>query len=268
MLMTSEALTQFPLLTSPWIVIGVGLCAALLVILADWRLSLLAFAAQSVLLALLSTRLLPIEWAVLRMLVGGLIAVIWFISARRVRWGQRQAPARWWLLRRGRGERWPLLSTVTLLRLLAVVLAGLVFFRLQERFILPVLPSDLVLACTWLWLMGFLAMGLSDEPLRAGLGLLTITAGFQLLYATLEPTALVIGLLGSLDLLLGLAVAYLMVAHGVAGRPRLAQQLGILPETLLSAAKRNERKASIFPLLPLFRWPRQPEGDVAEEVEK
>ncbi len=240
MLTTSQALTQFPLLTSPWIVVGAGLCAALIVVLADWRLALLAFAAQSVLLTMLSTRLLPFEWAVLRMLLGGLIGVLWFISARRVRWGQRQEPGRWWLLRRGRGERWPLLSTVTLLRLLAVVLAGLVFFRLQERLILPVLPSDLGLACVWLWLMGFLAMGLSDEPLRAGLGLLTITAGFQLLYAALEPTALAIGLLGSLDLLLGLAVAYLIVARGVAGRPGMAQQLG-MPPLEESAAEEVEK---------------------------
>ncbi|MBC8448943.1 MAG: hypothetical protein H8D78_14450 [Chloroflexi bacterium] len=221
--------SQIPLLTGPWIVAGAGLCAALIVVLADWRLSLLAFAAQAVLLTLLSRRLLPFQWAALRMLVGGLVAVLWFISARWVRWGERQEPARWWLLRRGRGERWPLLSTVTLLRLLAVGLAGLVFFRLPGRLTLPVLPSDLALACTWLWLMGFLALALSDEPLRAGLGLITISAGFQLFYAALEPTARAVGLLGSLDLLLGLAIAYLMVARGVAGRPRLARRLGLPP---------------------------------------
>jgi hypothetical protein len=109
-----------------------------------------------------------------------------------------------------------------LLRLLAVLLVGLVFYRLQGRLTLPALPTDLALATTWLWLMGFLAMALSDEPLRAGLGLLTMTSGFQLLYAALEPTPIAIGLLGSLDLLLGLAISYLVVAHGVAGRPRLA----------------------------------------------
>jgi len=241
------------LLTGPWVVVGMGLCAALIVILADWRLSLLAFAVQAVLLTALSTRLLPFPWAALRMLVGGLVAVLWFISARWVRWGhlrrgegetgrggdgERGRPRlslspcllvplsprlRW------RGERWPLLSTVTLLRLLAVGLAGLVFFRLQGRLRLPVLPSDLALASSWLWLMGFLALALSDEPLRAGLGLLTLSAGFQLFYVALEPSATAIGLLGSLDLLLGLAIAYLMVARGVAGRPRLARRLGLPP---------------------------------------
>jgi len=255
----SELVTRLDFLTGPWGVVGVGLCAALIVVLADWRVTLFAFASLSVLLTLLSTRLLPLEWAVARMLVGGLVALLWFMSARRVRWGHRRrgdketgrqgisnfefrisnspclplplsprhplSPSR---LKR-RGERWPLLSTVTLLRLLTVCLAVPVFFHLHGRLALPELPSDLALVCAWLWMMGFLALALSDEPLRAGLGLLTMSAGFQLFYAALEPNTIAIGVLGSLDLLLGLAVAYLMVAHGMAGRPHLARRWGLQP---------------------------------------
>jgi len=252
----SEGIVQPRFLTGPWVVVGVGLCAALIVILADWRVTVLAFAAQSVLLAMLTTRLLPFEWAMLRMLVGGLVALLWFMSARRVRWGHhlrqlrqregemgrqgdlqfaglesyRRSPRLLVSLSprlRRRGERWPSLSTGTLLRLLATCLVILIFFRLEGRVTLPALPSDLSLVCAWLWLMGFLAMALSDEPLRTGLGLLTMSAGFQLLYAALEPSSIAVGLLGSLDLLLGLAVAYLMVAYGVAGRPRLVRGLGM-----------------------------------------
>jgi hypothetical protein len=224
-----ETLSQLVSSAGPWIVFGAGLCAALIVIVADWRVGLLSLAVQSVLLALLTTRLLPMGWALLRMLVGGLIALLWYISARQVRWGERQEPARWWLLRRGSGQRWPLLSTGIVLRLLAVVLVGLVFYRLQGRLTLPALPSDLALACTWLWLMGLLAMSLSDEPLRSGLGLLTMTSGFQLLYVAMEPTAVAVGLLNGLDLLLGLAISYLMVVRGAAGRQRLIRLLGVEP---------------------------------------
>jgi hypothetical protein len=180
-----------------------GICSLLIVVIGDWRFSLMAFGLQSVLLALLNMRLLPFEWAALRMLVGGLVALLWFISARRIRWGGRQ-------------ERW-----------LAVGLAGVVFFRLQGRLTLPVLPADLGLACSWLWLMGFLAMAISDEPLRAGMGLLTMSWGFQLLYSALAPSHISIGLLSGLDLLVGLAVAYLMVARGLAGRPLMARLLGV-----------------------------------------
>lgn len=244
----SEFVTRLDFLTGLWGVVGVGLCAALIVILADWRATLFAFACMSVLLTLLSTRLLPLEWAVVRMLVGGLVALLWFMSARRVHWGhlrpgdrvtrrKGEPPLRFPLsprrflslfprLRR-RGERWPLLSTSSLQRLLAVCLAIPVFLHLRGRLALPELPSDLALVCAWLWMMGFLALALSDEPLRAGLGLLTMSAGFQLLYAALEPNTTAIGLLGGLDLLLGLAVAYLMLAHGVAGRPHLARRWGL-----------------------------------------
>ena len=225
--MFAETITRLVLSAGPWLVVGMGICSLLIVVVGDWRFSLLAFGLQSVLLALLNMRLLPFEWAVLRMLVGGLVALLWFISARQVRWGERQEPARWWLLRRGRGERWPLLSTGPVMRWLAAGLAGVVFFRLQGRLTLPVLPADLGLACTWLWLMGFLAMAISDEPFRAGMGLLTITWGFQLLCAALDPSPTSIGLLSGLDLLLGLALAYLMVARGAAGRPRMARLLGM-----------------------------------------
>ncbi|HUW11388.1 MAG TPA: hypothetical protein VM537_16775 [Anaerolineae bacterium] len=225
--MFAEAITRLVLSAGPWLVVGMGICSLLIVVIGDWRFSLMAFGLQSVLLALLNMRLLPFEWAALRMLVGGLVALLWFISARRIRWGGRQEPARWWLLRRGRGERWPLLSTGPLMRWLAVGLAGVVFFRLQGRLTLPVLPADLGLACSWLWLMGFLAMAISDEPLRAGMGLLTMSWGFQLLYSALAPSHISIGLLSGLDLLVGLAVAYLMVARGLAGRPLLARLLGV-----------------------------------------
>lgn len=220
-----ETFSLASLLSSPWLVVGAGLSAALLVILTDWRLSLLAFALQALLLALLNTRLLPQGFALLRMLVGGLVALMWYLSARRVRWGGRQYPARWWLLRPARGERWPLLSASSLLRLLAVTLVGLVFSRSLGRIALPMLPTDLALLCAWLWLMGLLALALSDEPLRAGFGLLTLLAGFQLFYGALEQSAASVGLLYGLDLCLGLAVSYLIVARGVAGRPELAQQL-------------------------------------------
>lgn len=225
--MFSEFVTQLVVSAGPWLVVGMGICSLLIVVVGDWRFSLLSFGLQSVFLALLGMRLLPFEMAVLRMLVGGLVAVLWFISARLVRWGERQEPARWWLLRRGRGERWPLLSAGPLMRWLAAGLAGAVFFRLQGRLSLPGLPGDLGLACTWLWLMGFLALAISDEPLRAGMGLITISWGFQLFYSALDSSPISIGVLSALDLLLALALAYLMVARGIAGRPRMARLLGV-----------------------------------------
>ncbi|MFZ1552544.1 MAG: hypothetical protein WAV53_14205, partial [Anaerolineae bacterium] len=55
--------------------------AAFLIIIADWRSSLLMMQLLYLALAIVSLRLLPPEWAVLRILVGALIGIMWYLSA-------------------------------------------------------------------------------------------------------------------------------------------------------------------------------------------
>jgi hypothetical protein len=50
-----------------------------------------------------------------------------------------------------------------------------------------------------------------------GLGLLTILAGFELMYTPIEPTLVVVGLLGVVNLLIALTLSYLIAAW--AARP-------------------------------------------------
>lgn len=71
----------------------------------------------------------------------------------------------------------------------------------------PVLASGLLLAG-----MGLLHLGLTAEVLRVTLGLLTVLAGFEILYATVETSILLAGLLVIVNLGLALAGAYLMSA--------------------------------------------------------
>ena len=71
----------------------------------------------------------------------------------------------------------------------------------------PVLAGGLLLAG-----MGLLHLGLTAEFLRVTLGLLTVLAGFEILYATVETSILLAGLLVIVNLGLALAGAYLMSA--------------------------------------------------------
>ncbi len=71
----------------------------------------------------------------------------------------------------------------------------------------PVIAGGLLLAG-----MGLLHLGLTAEVLRVILGLLTVMAGFELLYATVETSILLAGLLSIVNLGLALAGAYLMTA--------------------------------------------------------
>ena len=58
--------------------------------------------------------------------------------------------------------------------------------------------------------MGLLQLGISAQPFRVSLGLLTILAGFEILYAAVESSTLVAALLSAINLGLALAGAYLL----------------------------------------------------------
>lgn len=60
--------------------------------------------------------------------------------------------------------------------------------------------------------LGLLQLGLSRENLRIIIGLLTVISGFEILYATLEASVLMTGLLAILNIGLAFLGAYLMQA--------------------------------------------------------
>jgi hypothetical protein len=60
--------------------------------------------------------------------------------------------------------------------------------------------------------IGLLHLGLTAQPLRVVLGLLTSLSGFEILYAAVETATLVAGLLAAINLGLALVGAYLMAA--------------------------------------------------------
>jgi len=61
--------------------------------------------------------------------------------------------------------------------------------------------------------MGLLTAIWAGEPLKVGLGLLTFEGGFELFYTTQEKSLSVMGLLGIANLLVALAIAYLVSAQ-------------------------------------------------------
>ena len=63
-----------------------------------------------------------------------------------------------------------------------------------------------------LMMMGLLHLGLTTGPLRVVIGLLTVLAGFEIIYASVETAALVAALLSLINLGLALVGAYLLTA--------------------------------------------------------
>jgi hypothetical protein len=79
------------------------------------------------------------------------------------------------------------------------------------------LPADLptVQGALVLVGMGLLQLGMSNQPLRVVIGLLTVLAGFEIMYASIEASVLVAGLMGVVNLGLALTGAYILITPGL-----------------------------------------------------
>lgn len=60
--------------------------------------------------------------------------------------------------------------------------------------------------------MGLLHLSLTSQPLRAAIGILTFLSGFEIIYAAVETSTLVAGLLAFVNMGIALVGAYLLVA--------------------------------------------------------
>ena len=198
----SDVLAKLSFLMTTPAVVGLVITAGLIVVIRDWRFSLAALSLQYVLVGLLLTRLIQPQVAVIKVLIGALVCVILYLTARLVDSGREgESPGRE-------------LSLANLaFRLLAAILVGLAAYGLSRRYPLPEVPSDIGLACYWLASQGLLALMLTEEPLKAGLGLLTLVTGFELLYSVLERSLSVAGFLGIANFLIALAIAYLAASR-------------------------------------------------------
>ena len=102
-------------------------------------------------------------------------------------------------------------------RLLAAFMVGLTMLavvpRVQGWF--PEVGIEVLDGSLLLFGLGTLQLGLTARPVRVILGLLTVLGGFEILYAALENSVLVAGLLAVLNLGLALVSAYLVSAPGV-----------------------------------------------------
>lgn len=67
-----------------------------------------------------------------------------------------------------------------------------------------------VLISLFMMTCGFIQLGISQNPYRVFLGLITVFLGFEILYGTLESSLLINGLLAAVDLLIALVGSYLI----------------------------------------------------------
>ncbi len=215
-------------------VVGLILAAATIFVTADWRLSLSALLVQYLLLGLTLSRLLQAELSIVRVLVGILVVAILYLTAQRIDRMQDPEQAKGGQIRfLGLSVGWDAGPLGLPLRVFVVLLAALAFVRfLPDYQVLlsdlvvggPALPSDVIMVSLWLVIMGLAGLVLSGDALHVAPAMLTILAGFEVLYAGLQTSPAVVGLFGALTLLAALAFSYLAAAQGLGRAPVTAQE--------------------------------------------
>lgn len=167
----------------------------------DWRLSIAALGMQYAGVFALVIQSWPFETAVVKIVTGWMAGAVLGIALLN-------------LPEEGIFEGTPARSE-NVFRVLASILIGMVAVSWGSRLIVwfPEISDQQATGGLLLIGMGLLHVSLTVRPLRVGLGLLTFLSGFEILYAAVERSVLVIGLLAVLTLSLALISAYLLGLH-------------------------------------------------------
>jgi len=176
----------------------VSITALLLLISRDWRLSVGSLAFQYVGLFVLVALSWPVESAVVKLVAGwmsGAVLGMALVGSPDVL-KQTKLTGRSGLLFR--------LTTGLIVTIVVLSLAPELLVWVPQVQLVQVYGSLVLIG------MGLLHLGLTDQPLRVALGLLTFLSGFEIVYAAVENSALVTGLLAVINLGLALAGAYLL----------------------------------------------------------
>lgn len=216
-------LTRLASLAATPAVVGVFITAGLLVVSRDWRLNLITLAAQYFFVALLMTQVVRVEMVAVKGLIGWLICLVFFLTEQQAQSLTRAAGERsdlslqHWM--EGRVEGWKRqgVSARAAFAFMGAVMVGLVAHAAASAIAVPQVTSEVTLACFVLSGMGVLLLGLTEDPLRIGMGVLMFLSGFDLLYVALEPSLVVTGLMGSISFVIALGMAYLKTAQATAG---------------------------------------------------
>lgn len=187
---------NFESLALPAVVL-ISITATVLLMSNEWRLSIAALAAQYCGAFVLVVISWPVEMAVVKLVAGwmsGAVLGMALIGLQEDISDQAQ----------GR------LNSL-LFRLLAALMVWPVILTIAPRTGIWVsgATSEQIHGGMILVGLGLLHLGIRVRPMGVALGLLTVLAGFEILYATVESSALVAGLLAFVNLGLALVGAYL-----------------------------------------------------------
>jgi hypothetical protein len=185
-----------------WIIVGLMLVTSTVILINyDWRVSLGALGAQYLGVFFLSTQHLPFIMGAVKLIAGWMVVAV--LGMTRLGLSGADNKSEETFLPRGQWFR------VILVGVIALMAAGSTT-RIEET--IPGLGLQVVAGGLFLIGSGILQLGVTSDVLRITLGLLTMLAGFEIIYAAVESSVLVTGLLAVVNLGLGLTGSYLLIS--------------------------------------------------------
>jgi hypothetical protein len=185
-------------------VLLLALTSVMLIVNNNWRWMILLLAFQYIGVFLLVTIRWPLELAVSKIVAGWMASAVLSVAIHEI---NSSSPLYW----QETEKFWP---SGRLFRLLAAGLVILTVLSISPRlagWVEGIEGLQTVGALTLIG-MGLLHLGLTAQPFRVVIGLLTILSGFEILLSAVEVSALIAGLLAFVTLGLALVGAYLLLA--------------------------------------------------------
>jgi hypothetical protein len=187
-----------------WTIAGFTLLtSAGLIIIRDWRLELGLLGLQYIIVFWLTNQYWPISMAAIKIVTGWMAIAI--LGITRLNLKDMEGDSK---------QFWP---QGGLFRLFAAAVITMIVITVAPRVetIIPGIGLPIIYSSLILMGLGMLHLGITAQPFRVILGLLTVLSGFEALYAALESSILVAAMLSTVNLGLALVGAYLLSARTV-----------------------------------------------------
>jgi hypothetical protein len=185
-----------------WVAVTVTLLTSgTMLVSRDWRMSLGALGAQYLAVFWLVIRHLPFVMGSAKLITGWMVVAVLGMTRLSLSTSTDESEESF-----SAGARW---FRAALVAIVAFVTAGATA-RIES--VIPGLGLQVIAGSLLLIGGGIVHLGVTSDLLNTILGLLTMLAGFEIMYAAVESSILVAGLLAVVNLGLGLVGSYLLLA--------------------------------------------------------
>lgn len=189
-------------LTIAWIAVGILLITSTgLLIVRDWRWGIILLAVQYFGMFILVLQHWPLGVASVKVVAGWMSAAILGMTRSGLPTDEFDIHGIW-----PRGRLFRLFMAAMVVLIVAAVTPDVDTIMADAGY--AVTAGSLLLIG-----IGLLHLGITTHTLRVVIGLMTVLAGFEILYSAVEGSVLVAGLLAVINLGLALVGAYLLIAE-------------------------------------------------------